>query len=192
MKQELEDILYERYPRLFKERGNPNGRNTMYGGFCHGDGWFNILNALCHSIQSHVSWKRECRAKELLHNRRLNKALAANDFTLLIDPKLANHAWHVERCREDFITQNFKEVTPKVDWVEVDQIKEKFGTLRFYCHGGDSATEGMIRMAEQMSVVTCELCGNPGKHRGGGWIQTLCDEHAKQREDELGKESSET
>jgi hypothetical protein len=25
---------------------------------------------------------------------------------------------------------------------------------------------------------TCEVCGQPGKRREGGWIKTLCDEHA--------------
>ena len=35
----------------------------------------------------------------------------------------------------------------------------------------------MVRMAESMSAVTCETCGNLGQQRGGGWIRTLCDHH---------------
>jgi len=60
------------------------------------------------------------------------------------------------------------------------QIKEKFGTLRFYYNGGDDTIGGMVRMAESMSSVTCEECGNPGKTRGPGWIRTLCDHHEKE------------
>jgi hypothetical protein len=58
-------------------------------------------------------------------------------------------------------------------WV---QIKEKFATLRLYYTGlSDEYVSGVIDMAEAMSGVTCEVCGNSGKQRGGGWIRTLCD-----------------
>jgi hypothetical protein len=64
--------------------------------------------------------------------------------------------------------------------VVATQIKEKFGTLRFYYFGGDDYCHGVESMAESMSAVTCEVCGSPGKLRNGGWIRTLCDEHAKE------------
>ena len=64
-----------------------------------------------------------------------------------------------------------------VPQVTVDQVKEKFGGLRFYYEGGDDVIDGMVRMAEGMSEVTCEVCGKPGKSRGNGWIRTLCEEH---------------
>ena len=40
-----------------------------------------------------------------------------------------------------------------------EQIKEKFGTLRFYAYGGDEKTAGMIEMAEALSGRMCEECG---------------------------------
>jgi hypothetical protein len=67
-----------------------------------------------------------------------------------------------------------KEVVPQVT---LDQVKEKFGTLRFYYSGGDDYIRGMVTMAESMSGVTCETCGNPGTRTGGGWIKTACKEH---------------
>ena len=66
------------------------------------------------------------------------------------------------------------EVVPQV---VVDQVKEKFGTLRFYYHGGDDYVRGLVSMAESMSGVTCEQCGKPGTSYSGGWIRTLCEEH---------------
>ena len=62
--------------------------------------------------------------------------------------------------------------------VEVNQIKEKFGGLRFYYSGGDDEIAGMVRMAEVWADHTCEVCGAPEKRRAGGWIRTLCDTHA--------------
>ena len=69
---------------------------------------------------------------------------------------------------------DFKGPCPQVT---VDQVKEKFGTLRFYYTGGDDKVRGMVSMAESMSGVTCEECGNPGTTSIGGYIRTLCKEH---------------
>jgi hypothetical protein len=67
--------------------------------------------------------------------------------------------------------------------VSVAQIKEKFGTLRFYVDINGATKEvreqidAIISDAEGKSCVTCEVCGKPGSRRSTGWIQTLCDEH---------------
>jgi len=61
------------------------------------------------------------------------------------------------------------------------QVKEKYGTLRFYYTGGDEYLDGVVSMAETISAKTCEVCGAPGELREGGWLKTLCDEHAKER-----------
>lgn len=57
----------------------------------------------------------------------------------------------------------------------VAQIKEKFGGLRFYSDSLTSEMHEAVREAEAESFRTCEDCGAPGEHRGGGWIRTLCD-----------------
>jgi len=64
------------------------------------------------------------------------------------------------------------------------QIKEKYGTLRLYYNGGEGFggyVDGVISMAESLSAVTCEQCGNAGSRRGGGWIVTLCDSCSEKR-----------
>jgi hypothetical protein len=71
---------------------------------------------------------------------------------------------------------------PDVPQVVVSQIKEKFGTLRFYYEGGDEYISGIASMAEAMSEITCEECGKPGVLRQGNWMKVLCDEHNEQRE----------
>jgi|LakMenE18May11ns_1017448.scaffolds.fasta_scaffold9939388_3 hypothetical protein len=73
--------------------------------------------------------------------------------------------------------QNRNEV--EVAQVVATQVKEKFGGLRFYYNGGDDYIDGMVRMAESWAANTCEVCGKPGKLRGGGWLYTACDEHTK-------------
>jgi hypothetical protein len=66
---------------------------------------------------------------------------------------------------------------PVVEQVVVEQIKEKFGGLRFYYTGGDDQISGMVRMAEDWAAHSCEECGVPGTAGGKGWIRTLCSTH---------------
>jgi len=70
-----------------------------------------------------------------------------------------------------------------ISQVEVNQIKEKFGGLRFYYSGGDDEISGMVRMAESWADRSCEECGSIGTTRNGGWIKTLCDRHEAERQE---------
>jgi hypothetical protein len=70
-----------------------------------------------------------------------------------------------------------RETRPVVEQVVVEQIKEKFGGLRFYYTGGDDQISGMVRMAEAWAERSCEECGAPGTAGGKGWIKTLCPVH---------------
>jgi hypothetical protein len=66
------------------------------------------------------------------------------------------------------------------------QIKEKYGSLRFYWWGrlspGAAARgEEAIDLAEARSAATCEICGEPGRLHGGGSLTTRCAVHAEGR-----------
>lgn len=75
--------------------------------------------------------------------------------------------------------------------VTAEQVKEKFGTLRFYysldfkelpdseVDGWNEIISGLVSKAELHSSHVCERCGEYGEIRPGGWIRTLCDECAK-------------
>lgn len=78
---------------------------------------------------------------------------------------------------------------------ETQQIKEKFGGLRFYYMTDSSEAaltneqhdaagrqiENIVAEAEALSNYTCEMCGEPGKHARTSWILTLCEKHEAQR-----------
>ena len=134
MRQELDKLLCEKYPKMMVNRNKNMQETCMCWGFECGDGWFNILDQLMGNIQHHIDWK----------NR-----------------------------KEEVVAQ-----------VTLDQVKEKFGTLRFYYSGGDDAIDGMVRMAESMSGVTCEECSAPAQTHGPGWIRTICKPCETKRETE--------
>lgn len=86
----------------------------------------------------------------------------------LIDHLCGEIQWHLDK--------NAKKGTPQF---VASQVKEKFGTLRFYGDGGDEKIRAFIWFAEGYSGKICETCGQPGKRRGQGWVYTACDEHTK-------------
>jgi hypothetical protein len=55
------------------------------------------------------------------------------------------------------------------------QVKEKYGTLRFYIGPAPDEALTLIGFAEAMSARICETCGDRGRTRGTGWLKTLCD-----------------
>ena len=60
----------------------------------------------------------------------------------------------------------------------VDQIKSKFGQLRYYVSASDPIADQMIEEAEQKSITICEECGAPGvRNRSRKWIMTVCEQH---------------
>lgn len=64
----------------------------------------------------------------------------------------------------------------------IDQVKEKFGTLRFYVTGADDGIFDWIDEAEALSARTCEVCGKTGSLQIGNgryWVRTLCPECAE-------------
>jgi hypothetical protein len=159
---------------------------AMCWGFACGDGWFNIIDMLCANIQTHIDGTRSRRASVLRFNRALERSSKDNLAPLIryFQGKAESpRKWDIEQAKEMFedIEPQCNTAPPACQQVVVSQVKEKFGTLRFYYHGGDKVVDGMVRMAESMSAVTCEECGNSGERRGGGWIITLCDTHAKER-----------
>lgn len=62
--------------------------------------------------------------------------------------------------------------------VQVRQVKEKFGALRIYHHGGDACTDAICDIIERVSENVCEVCGGAGinlpAHK---WLSTRCEAH---------------
>lgn len=134
MKAELDDLLCQRFPNLYRDRrGNPR-ETLMCFGFSCGDGWFNIVYMLSSALE------------------------------------------------------NLSTSFPELGDLRAMQVKEKFGGLRFYLNGVPTApalrkiVDGVVRSAEYLSISTCEVCGQPGAKRDGGWVETLCDTHAGDRQ----------
>lgn len=80
----------------------------------------------------------------------------------------------------DLIYKLSKDITAVSKKVIADQVKEKFGGLRFYWHGQVTKKQGekidkLVEAAEEESYTICEQCGSrEGVTQTRGWIVSLC------------------
>jgi hypothetical protein len=145
MKPELDNMLCQKYPKIFANRHGDPKETLMCWGFECGDGWYYLLDHLCLNIQHYVD----------SNNRNFEKGYT-----------------------------QYKQVTQVV----AVQVKEKFGSLRFYVDGGDDYTRGMISLAESLSATMCEGCGIPSKVKNNdGWMSNICPVCVSVREQERNK-----
>jgi hypothetical protein len=154
MTPELEQHIREKYPLIFSRRCEMSIN----------DGWFDIIDILCGNIQNRIDNVIRQREYTIEWNENVN------------DP---DFEWTTA-----FVEREEREVPELVEQVVATQIKEKFGTLRFYYSGGDEYIRGLDAMAASMSGVICEQCGNPGTSRSNKkqrWILVLCDKHAEEQ-----------
>lgn len=175
MTDELEITLATKYPNLLKNyKGDPK-RTCMAWGIECCDGWYKILDHLFGYLTNLMERK------------------------LVIEYTKEYRAKHKEH--KDFYTNfySYKLLPPQI---VLDQVKEKFGTLRVYysTYADDiseeiwsildsndydekikryqNAIDNAIDYAEYQSGITCEVTGKDGKLYTKGWHKVLCDEEA--------------
>jgi hypothetical protein len=156
MTPELDQHIIEKYPLIFSQPCDI-GIN---------DGWFDIIDMLCNNIQHRIDNIVKQRQYAIEWNNQVN------------DP---DNDWS---DKASFIKREERTVPELIEQVVAKQIKEKFGTLRFYYDGGDEFIHGLDSMAGSMSSVICEVCGSPGESRSTKkqrWVLVLCDKHAEEQ-----------
>jgi hypothetical protein len=191
MKLELDKLLCEKYPKMMVNRNKNMQETCMCWGFECGDGWYNILNQLMGNIQHHIDWKEKQRNWAIEHNNMVTQCREGIFDLFEKSMESVTNQDYKEKRLEEILANGFREVPELIPQVTLDQVKEKFGTLRFYYTGGDEYISGLVSMAESMSGVTCEECSAPAETRGPGWIRTICDPCEQAREIRRAKEMEE-
>jgi len=64
-------------------------------------------------------------------------------------------------------------------YYRTSQLKEKYGTGRWYLSGGTDEMQNLVEAWEEETCSICMFCGKPGVLRGGGWLYTACEKHTK-------------
>jgi hypothetical protein len=157
MRAELDEKLVAAYPELYRDRNGDMRVTLMCWGFECGDGWYQIIDTLSYALTMNYR-----RAKEDVEFWTKN---------------LGKTVWKGREGTQEDIDKALKKLEETPCPIAV-QVKEKYGTLRFYINYGTDQHYNYIGFAEIMSGRTCEVCGAPGQTYPIGWHQTLCDKHA--------------
>ena len=181
MKAELEEKIFNKYPKIFGDRTKPMTETCMCWGLDVGDGWYDLIDILCESLTYTYTTSIEVDEED---GKRLGikpyKSEVGDSYYFTVEP-------------------------PQVI---ATQVKEKYGTLRFYYRFeldekiiylletkkypdlekvNDrfyNFIDGVVHFAEIASSRTCEATGQSGElHASGGtrsgWLKTLNKEFAK-------------
>ena len=62
-----------------------------------------------------------------------------------------------------------------LDKYRIVQIKEKWGSLRWYDFGAPEKVYDILRKYEELSYEICIYCGEPATHETCGWINYVCE-----------------
>jgi hypothetical protein len=162
--------IVEKYKILFETRGS----NFSLFGFECDIGWYDIIENACYVICANYLHLQK-------DSIRLTKELDNIDETIkqtkCIFPEHSDEQI-IENTKKWLATTNEYLEKEKESLPKIVQIKEKFGTLRFYTCGGTGVHQAIADYAENMSSVTCEKCGNAARTYRIGWHRTLCRDHA--------------
>ncbi len=178
MKEELDKQLCDKYPNIFRNRNASIQESCMAWGMECGDGWYDIIDHLCYAATH--TWTTSIEIDE------------EDAKKLLIEKSKYNGCYFLEIPAPTMVA---------------DQVKQKFGTLRFYytlefepniqelykskkypdltevIERYRAFFDGIVHMAEIMSSRTCEITGKKGEMCvRGGWYKALCEEKAKELE----------
>jgi len=174
MKAELDKRLVEDFPILYRMRNGSITDTCMSWGFECDDGWYELIYELSEKLEeiarsqpkpAHFPlWKKPFwyildKIAVFLRKHKMQNVLPPPVFSLF---------W-------GFAHDMFM---PEADMrLCADQVKEKFGTLRFYTNMTNDEIDEIIVKAEQKSATICEACGKPGTIDTFLWKKALCKKH---------------
>jgi hypothetical protein len=169
MRKEFDELLCSKYPLIFKDRHGDMTKTAMVWGFECSDGWFTLIDNLCRQLMNDVT---QCQYR-----------LERQEHMATVTDRSEWNQWQLDNFSDEQLQLARTELAEAMAKVPVAvQVKEKFGGLRFYVHGGTDKHHALISFAEELSYKICEDCGamQDTKTYTQGWNRTLCPTHALQ------------
>lgn len=166
----MEASLSREFPQMFK--GGDIGAGPP--------GWFRLVHQLTAEIYTTAKKRRSSRCRALQYNRVLRRGLAGDVRGLewfYGKSRMIRKVSISDPVADALLEAEYLPIPDPVPWPRVEQIKEKFGTLRYYITYLPEGLDSAVNLAERLSEYTCQRCGAPGKMREGPWVSVLCDDH---------------
>lgn len=158
MSPDLQKKLVKRFPILYRGIYKSPSETCMCWGFTCGDGWYNII------------WQLSLSIEEELNYSWLTKILYKHIDNII-------NTWNsiIKTLPEDYWDRLSID-----NLLTVAQVKQKFGTLRYYIESVPQNKRNQIYtyidLAEFLTQYICEYCGDRGElDRSTGWVEVLCE-----------------
>lgn len=196
MNNELDEALVRDFPNLYAQREGSMMSTLMCWGFECGDGWEPLLRRCSEKLEKIIvdsgienkiteeviSFKEMKRWEFIDHEVVYFDEPAYTEETL--EAHLNAHPWIRNGNGWNEEDKSYIRYENPIWSVCASQVKEKYGTLRFYMAGYLPGMDEAIDEAENASAKTCEKCGGPGEVRDPyGWVTVRCnpcyDEYCK-------------
>lgn len=180
MSPELENKLYEKYPKIFADHSKSPQESCMAFGLEVGDGWYDLIDVMCEAL-----------TYTFTTSVRIDKE---DGERLGIKPVY----WGKTTLKPEEQQEPMYYFDVRAPQVIADQVKEKFGSLRFYFHleydkenislietkkypdleeinkRYASYIDGIVHFADIASARTCEVTGADGVMCvRNGWYKVL-------------------
>ena len=159
MNKELELKLVEKYPNIFSQYDGDIRYTCMGWGMSCRDGWYNLIDELCENVTTIIGNK----PIKVTATQVKEKFGGLNFYYVLEGPET-----FMSNISYMFRTAMFKTKLEKLYWKIIDFRKKIYRTT-------EEKISDAISDGEYKSYETCEICGEPGKPRGSGWISTECE-----------------
>ena len=151
MKQELQEILYSKFPKIFADKDKSMRETCMCWGICCDNGWYGLIYDLCNDIQN-ICDKYKC---QVIADK-VKEKFGSLQFYYHIENLYL--PWYIRLANKVLSIQSY--------W--------KFRNLFKL---PDYRIEELVDKAEYESFKICEICGiniNVDKRIKGTWEKTLC------------------
>ena len=168
MRDELDRRLVSKYPEIFRDRYGSPLETLMCWGFECNDGWYGLIDSLCQRLTNKAYYART-RYENLIKWKQDGGTFPWKGGREITDDDVAEYKAKMEA--------ELAKIPVAV------QVKEKFGTLRFYTGPATDEHRIIIDTYESLSSRVCEQCGSMDETVRTwplGWHQTLCEQHACQ------------
>jgi hypothetical protein len=201
MKQELQEKLYKKYPKIFQDKDKSMEETCMCWGIDCNDGWYWLIDKLCSNLQFNTDHNNK---EWVVINKKTEKFFnILSNLTGILRPeydgffnKDIKTSWNTKfhaklnriigKLKTKHVKKEYINTGKRYPQIIATQVKEKYGRLRFYVQRATDAQYAIIIWAESLSYDICEKCGSTKEvGQTKGWVTTLCKECAIKKDPEL-------
>lgn len=160
MDERLEQILVKRYPMMFRDYRGDMTKTCMAWGMSCGDGWFSLLDEMCHKI---TTMTKKTDTEVIAHQ--VKEKFGSLRFYYGIEGPMTYFQKVNWKIRTFMCSRKWG-----VRYNKINNFRKK------YYKNLNEKLSDIISDAEMKSYDICETCGQPGERKGGSWVTTSCDE----------------